>query len=94
MEDKVTKTITYIKSVSKNKPSIDRIKTNVLKIGNENVWSIENLPNLLHDICDKGLIELVDDSYKIKHTKSNVNWLKRLLPNSRVNVPLFLNQRL
>ena len=47
MEDKVIDTITYIKSVSKKKPSIDRIKTQLLKIGHENVWSIENLPNLL-----------------------------------------------
>ena len=49
MEDKVIDTITYIKSVSKKKPSIDRIKTHLLKI--------ENLPNLLQDMCDKGLIE-------------------------------------
>ena len=48
------------------KPSIDRIKTHLLKIGDENVWSTENLANLLQGICDKGLIELVDDSYKIK----------------------------
>ena len=27
---------------------------------------MENLPNLFRDMCDKGLIELVDDSYKIK----------------------------
>ena len=31
--------------------------------------SIENLPNLLQDMFDKGLIELVDDSYKINQTK-------------------------
>ena len=61
--------ITYIKSVSKKEPSIDRIKPHLLKIGDENVWSIENLPTLLHDICNKGLIELVDDSYKMKQTK-------------------------
>ena len=66
MEDKVIETITYIKSVSKKKPSIDRIKT--LKICDENVWSIENLPNLLQDMCNKGIIEPVDDSYKIKQT--------------------------
>ena len=29
MEDKVTETITYIKSVRKKKPSIDRIKTHL-----------------------------------------------------------------
>ena len=66
IEDEVIETITYIKSVSKKKPSIDRIKT--LKICDENVWSIENLPNLLQDMCNKGIIELVDDSYKIKQT--------------------------
>ena len=76
MKDKVIDTITYMKSTRKQKPSIDRIKTLLLKIDDENVWSIENLPNLLQDMCDKGLIELIDDSYKIK--QRNVNWLKRL----------------
>ena len=47
MEDKAIETITYIKSVSKKKPSIDRIKTHLLKVGDDDVWSIENLPNLL-----------------------------------------------
>ena len=47
MEDKVIETIMYIKLVSKKKHSIDRIKTHLLKIGDENVWSIENLPNLV-----------------------------------------------
>ena len=67
MEEKVIETITYIKSISKKKPSVNRIET--LKICDENVWSIENLPNLLQDMCSKGLIELADDSYKIKQTK-------------------------
>ena len=49
MEDKVIETITYIKSVSKKKPSVDRIKTQVLKISDETVQSIENLSNLLQD---------------------------------------------
>ena len=69
MEDKVSDTITCIKSVRKKKPSIDRIKTHLLKIGNENVWSIDSLPNLLQDMSDKGLIELIDHSYKIKQTQ-------------------------
>ena len=44
MEDKVIETITYIKSVSKK----NRQNQNTLKLGDEsNVWSIENLPNLL-----------------------------------------------
>ena len=34
MEDKVIETITYIRSVSKRKPSINKIKTHLLKIGN------------------------------------------------------------
>ena len=69
MEDKVSDTIKCIKSVRKKKPSIDRIKTHLLKIGNEHVWSIDSLPNLLQDMSDKGLIELTDHSYKIKQTK-------------------------
>ena len=69
MKDKVVETITFIKLVSKKKLSIDRIQIHLLKIDDENVCSIENLPNLLQDICNKGLIELVDDSYKIKQTK-------------------------
>ena len=69
MDDKVIETITYIKSLSKKKPSIDSIKTHLPKIGDENnVWLMENLPNLLQGLCDKGLIELVDDAYKIKQT--------------------------
>ena len=69
MEDKVIETITYIKSVSKKKPSIDRIKTHLLKIRDENLWSRENQPNLLKDMCDRGRIELVDDSCIIKQTR-------------------------
>ena len=69
MEDKVIETITYIKSVSKKKPSVDRIKTQVLKISDETVQSIENLSYILQDMCDKDLIELVDDSYRINQTK-------------------------
>ena len=75
MEDKVIETITYIKSVSKKKPSIDRIKIRLLKICDENVWSIEDLPNLLQDMCNKGLTELILTKSN-KHEK--LNWLKRL----------------
>ena len=69
MEDKAIDTMRCIKQVRKKKPSIDRIKKHLLKIGDENVWSIENLPNLLQDMRDKGLIELIDYSCKIKQTK-------------------------
>ena len=75
MEDKVIETITYKKSVSKKKPSIDRIKIRLLKICDENVWSIEDLPNLLQDMCNKSLIDLILTKSN-KHEK--LNWLKRL----------------
>ena len=71
MEDKVIETIMYIKSISKKRPFIDRIKAHLLKIGNEIVSPIENLSNLLQKICGKGLIELVRDTYKIKQTEEN-----------------------
>ena len=63
MEDKVIETITYVKSVKKRNHLLTESK-HLHKISDENVWSIENLPKLL-----QGLIELVDDSYKIKQTK-------------------------
>ena len=50
MEDKVVETITNIKLVSKKKPSTESIKTHLLKISDENVYSIEHLPNLLQDM--------------------------------------------
>ena len=52
------------------KPFMGRIKTHWLKIGAEsNVWSIENVLNLLHDMCFKGFTELVNNTYKIKQTQ-------------------------
>ena len=33
--------------------------------------SIENVPNLLQDMCDKGLRELIDDSCKMKQLKEH-----------------------
>ena len=33
------------------------------------MWSIKNLTDVLQDMCDKGFIELVDDSYTINQTK-------------------------
>ena len=56
IKDKVIDTITYIKSVSKKKLSIDRTKTHLLKIGDENVWSTK-----AH--------KLINDSYKIRERK-------------------------
>ena len=33
------------------------------------MWATENLPDLLQNMCEKGLTQLIDDSYKIKQTK-------------------------
>ena len=66
MEDKIIETNTYIKLVSKKKPSIDRIKTYLIKNTRWKHVANKNLPHLLKDMCHKGLIELVDDAYKIK----------------------------
>ena len=58
------------------------------------MWSIENLPNLSQDMCDKGLIELADDSYQINQTKERKLVEETLVNDSQINIPLFLNQRL
>ena len=46
MEEKVIETIMYIWSVTKKKPSIDRVTAHSLEISDENLSSIESLPNL------------------------------------------------
>ena len=88
MENKVIGIIMYIKSVGKKKPSIDRIKTHLLKIGDENVWSIENLQNLLQDMCGKGLIELIYDFYKMKQTKE-LKLVEETLAELTIQCPSF-----
>ena len=70
MIDKVTDTISYIKKINKKKPSAGRIKTHLLRAGNEtNELPIESLEISLVTI------ELVDDAYKVKQTQDR-NWLK------------------
>ena len=54
----------YIKSVSKNKPPINRIKTHLLKHGDGN-----NLPYSSQDMSDKCFIDLAGDAYKVKQTQ-------------------------
>ena len=55
MVDKVTETSTYIKTISKKKPPIDRIKTDLHRTRDENnELSVENLENSLQDMCDRG----------------------------------------
>ena len=70
MIHKVTETITFIKTPSKKKLSIDRIKTYLLRTGGEkSELSTENQDNLSQDMCDKYIIELADGTYKIKQTQ-------------------------
>lgn len=60
-------TIVYIKTVSKKKPSIGRIKTHLLRTGNEKKdLSLGNLETLLQDMCRKSIIEFGDNACKIK----------------------------
>ena len=70
MEHELIATIMYIKSVSKNKPPINRIKTHLLKHGDGNsVWSIDNLPYSSQDMSDKCFIDLAGGAYKVKQTQ-------------------------
>ena len=70
MEDIIIESITYIKSISKKKPFIDRIKTHIFKFGDENnVWLIENQPNILLDMCDKSWLIILTKSKKTLERK-------------------------
>lgn len=66
MEDIIIESITYIKSISKKKPFIDRIKTHIFKFGDENnVWLIKKSAKyIVRHVRQK----LVDYTYKIKKT--------------------------
>ena len=53
------------------------------------MWSIENLPNLLQNMCDKGLIELIDDSNKINQTKER-KLVEETIAEQKMAIKLFL----
>ena len=54
MADKVIEPITYIKSVSKKKVTIDRIHAHLCKSTDvDEVWSMENLVKILDDMSPR-----------------------------------------
>ena len=63
MADKILESITYIKSVSKKKTSLDKILAHLCKSDDENEsWS----PEVLNSMISENIIGLVDGVYKIK----------------------------
>ena len=64
MTDKIIQGIIQIKSVSKKKVKIDRIRAHLHRTDDD--WSIERLESMLSDLIDQNIIEFVGDKYKIK----------------------------
>ena len=54
MADKVIEIITHIKSVSRKKVTIDRIRAHLCKSADvDEIWSMENLEKILDDMSAK-----------------------------------------
>ena len=73
MTDKIIQDIINIKSVSKKKVIIDRIRAHLLRTDDDNNhdWSIEKQESMLTDLTDQDIIELIGDTYKIKQTQGH-----------------------
>ena len=73
MTNKIFQGIIHIKSVSKIKVTIDRIRAHLLRTDDDNNddSSIEKLESMLSDLIDQNIIELIGDKYKIKQTQEN-----------------------
>ena len=73
MTNKIFQGIIHIKSVSKIKVTIDRIRAHLLRTDDDNNddSSIEKLESMLSDLIDQNIIELIGDTYKIKQTQEN-----------------------
>ena len=58
MTHKIIRGIIHIKSVSKKKVMIDRIRAHLLRIDDDNNddWSIEKLESMLSDLIDQNII--------------------------------------
>ena len=71
MTDKIVQAIDHIKSVSKNKVTIDIIRAHLLRTDddNNNDWSIEKLESKLTDLIHQKIIELTGYTCKIKQTQ-------------------------
>ena len=61
MTDKIIEGIIHIKSVSKKKVTIDRIRAHLLRTDDDNNddWSIKKLESMLTDLIDQNIIELI-----------------------------------
>ena len=69
--DKIIASISYIRSVSKTKVTIEKILAHLSKSEIcDKTWSTESLKELLSDMIAKDPIELVDSGYKIKQNKA------------------------
>ena len=67
MENKIINAINHIKFVSKKKPSINRILSNLRK-SDEGTWEIKGLMTSPSDMVPKNLSEFTDGTYKVKET--------------------------
>ena len=70
MTDKIVQGINHIKSVSKKKVTIDRIRAHLLKTddGNNDNWSIEKLESMLTDLKVQSC-KLYNNKYMIALTQ-------------------------
>ena len=74
MADKIIASISYIKTVSKKKATIEKILAHLSKSEIcDKTWSTESLKVLLSDMAAKNQIELVDSVYKIKQNEAQDN---------------------
>ena len=88
MTDKTIQGIIHIKSVSKKKVTIDRIRTHLLRTDDDSndVWSIEKLESMLTDLINQNIIELIGDTYKIKQTRNTqVESMTMMVPETQNN---------
>ena len=71
MADKIIASISYIRTLSNKKVTIEKILVHLSKseICDE-TWSTESLKVLLSDMTTKNQIELVDSGYKITQNKA------------------------
>ena len=83
MADKIIASISYIRTVSKEKATIEKILAHLSKSEIcDKKWSTESLKVLLSDMTAKNQIELVDSGYKIKQNEAqgdnddNCNFVK------------------
>ena len=71
MADKIIASISYIRTLSKKKVTIEKILVHLSKSEIcDKTWSTESLKVLLSDMTAKNQIELVDSGYKMKQNKA------------------------